>query len=112
MAPFALEPLFRQRNAEQFLTAYRMVDQPTPRANDMLWQLWGDQLVEINDGDTILLFQKAVRSPWAVNDWRRLMPALSRIMSVDSARGELLKAAAKEQDLNQKKSLQELANQT
>jgi hypothetical protein len=112
VAPFALEPLFRQRNAEQFLTAYRMVDQPTPRANDMLWQLWGDQLVEINDGDTILLFQKAVRSPWAVNDWRRLMPALSRIMSVDSARGELLKAAAKEQDLNQKKSLQELANQT
>ena len=112
VAPFALEPLFRQRNANQFLTAYRMVDQPTPRANDMLWQLWGDQLVEINDGDTILLFQKAVRSPWAVNDWRRLMPALSRIMSVDSARGELLKAAAKEQDLNQKKSLQELANQT
>ena len=108
----ALEPLYRQRNADQFLAAYRMVADPTPRANDMLWQLWGDQLVLVNDSDTILLFKKAVRSPWAINDWRRLMPALSRHISADGARGELMKAAANEKDPTQKKILQELANQS
>lgn len=110
MAPFALEPLFRQRNADQFLTAYRMVAQPTPRAIDMLWQMWGDQLVQITDGDTIYLFVNGVRSPWAINDWRRLLPALSRVTSADIARKELLKAAAKEADSNQKSILQGLAN--
>ena len=110
MASFALEPLFRQRNADQFLKAYSMVAQPTPRANDMLWQLWGDQLVQIKNGDTILMFEKAVRAPWAINDWRRLLPALSRLTSADTARDILLKSAARESDKNQKKILQELAN--
>ena len=112
MAPLALEPLYRQRNADQFLAAYCMVADPTPRANDMLWQLWGEQLIQIKDPDTILLFVKAVRSPWEINDWRRLMPALSRLAGADSAHGMLLKAAAKVEDANQKKILQELANQS
>ena len=112
MAPLALEPLYRQRNADQFLTAYCMVADPTPRANDMLWQLWGEQLIQIKDPDTILLFVKAVRSPQDINDWRRLMPALGRLAGPDSAHNMLLKAAAKVDDSNQKKMLQELANQS
>ena len=112
MAPLALEPLYRQRNADQFLTAYCMVADPTPRANDMLWQLWGEQLIQIKDPDTILLFVKAVRSPQEINDWRRLMPALGRLAGPDSAHNMLLKAAAKVDDSNQKKMLQELANQS
>jgi hypothetical protein len=110
MAPLALEPLFRQRNADQFLAAYCMVAQPTPRANDMLWQLWGDQLIQIKNADTILLFVKAVRSPWEINDWRRLMTPLSRLVGADNALAMILKAVAKEKDPSQKRVLQELAN--
>ena len=110
MAPLALEPLFRQRNADQFLAAYCMVAQPTPRANDMLWQLWGDQLIQIKNADTILLFVKAVRSPWEINDWRRLMTPLSRLVGADNALAMILKAVAKEKDPFQKRALQELAN--
>jgi hypothetical protein len=103
--------LFRQRNADQFLVAYKMVPEPTSRAKDMLWQLWGEQLNQITDPDTILLFQNAVRPTWPVNDWRRLLPVLSKATSPDRARGAILKAIEKEKDQNQVKLLQELASQ-
>ena len=112
VSALALEPLFRQRNADQFLVAYKMVPEPTSRAKDMLWQLWGEQLNQITDPDTILLFQNAVRPTWPVNDWRRLLPVLSKATSPDRARGAILKAIEKEKDQNQVKLLQELANQS
>ena len=111
VSALALEPLFRQRNADQFLVAYKMVPEPTSRAKDMLWQLWGEQLNQITDPDTILLFQNAVRPTWPVNDWRRLLPVLSKATSPDRARGAILKAIEKEKDQNQVKLLQELASQ-
>jgi hypothetical protein len=40
------------------------------------------------------------------------MPALGRLAGPDSAHNMLLKAAAKVDDSNQKKMLQELANQS
>jgi len=112
VSALALEPLFRQRNADQFLVAYKMVPEPTSRAKDMLWQLWGEQLNQITDPDTILLFQNAVRPTWPVNDWRRLLPVLSKATSPDRARGAILKAIEKEKDQNQVKLLQELASQS
>ena len=112
VSALALEPLFRQRNADQFLVAYKMVPEPTSRAKDMLWQLWGEQLNQITDPDTVLLFQNAVRPTWPVNDWRRLLPVLSKATSPDRARGAILKAIEKEKDQNQVKLLQELASQS
>ena len=112
VSALALEPLFRQRNADQFLVAYKMVPEPTSRAKDMLWQLWGEQLNQITDPDTVLLFQNAVRPTWPVNDWRRLLPVLSKATSADRARGAILKAIEKEKDQNQVKLLQELASQS
>ena len=111
VSALALEPLFRQRNADQFLVAYKMVPEPTSRAKDMLWQLWGEKLNQITDPDTVLLFKNAVRPTWPVNDWRRLLPVLSKATSPDRARGAILKAIEKEKDQNQVKLLQELASQ-
>ena len=112
LSALALEPLFRQRNADQFLVAYRMVPEPTARDKDMLWQLWGEQLNQLNDADTVLIFQQAIRPTWPVNDWRRLMPVLAKATSADRARGAIMKAIEKEKDQNQVKLLQELANQS
>jgi hypothetical protein len=112
VAPLALEPLFRQRDADQFLAAYRMVPEPSARAKDMLWQLWGEQLTRVRDGDTILLFEQAVRSPWAVNDWRRLMPVLGRLIDVEHAQSALQRAIQREKDPSQQKLLRELAKQS
>lgn len=112
LAALALEPLFRQRQADQFLAAYRMVPEPTARARDMLWQLWGDQLNRVKDVDTLMLFEKSVRSPWAINDWRRLMQPYARATSADRARSALQKTILKEKDPAQKRLLVDLSNQS
>ncbi|MSR44937.1 MAG: hypothetical protein EXS15_06235 [Phycisphaerales bacterium] len=85
-AEIALGSLFRQRQSELFLAAYRMIATPTPIDQDMLWQLWTQQLSSINDPAVLVWFATQVRPERPAVDLSRLAPEIARVAGAGAAR--------------------------
>ena len=85
-APLALGSLFRQRQSDAFLTAYRAIPSPSAIDQDMLWQLWTQQLPSVKDRALLDWFATQVRPARPVVDLSRLAPEIKRVAGVDAAR--------------------------
>ena len=85
-APSALGPLFRQRQSDAFLAAYRLIPAPTLLDQDMLWQLWTQQLASIKDRAVLDWFGQQVRTVRPAVDLSRLAPEIKRVAGTDAAR--------------------------
>lgn len=107
-APSALGPLFRHRQSDAFLDAYRLIPTPTLIDQDMLWQLWTQQLASIKDRVVLQWFGKQVRSVRPAVDLSRLAPEMKRIAGVDAARELVAEWIAKTTDAEARKNLKEL----
>ena len=108
VAPVALEPLFRQRDADGFLKAYALTAEPTPRQRDMLWQLWGQRLDRLKDPESFTLFERATRTTWPSMDWQRLLRPMSAACGADRARAALLRAVQSTRNPQQRAALEAL----
>ena len=107
-APIALGPLFRSRQSDAFLAAYRMIPAPTLIDQDMLWQLWTQQLSSIKDRAVLEWFTKQVRSVRPAVDLSRLAPEIKRVAGVDAAREAVGGWLAKTTDAEARKHINEL----
>jgi hypothetical protein len=84
-ASAALGPLFRARESDAFLTAYKSLATPSPADQDMLWQLWTQQLGSIKDEQTLAWFAKQVRPARSFVDLSRLAPEIKRVSGANAA---------------------------
>jgi hypothetical protein len=84
-ASAALGPLFRARESDAFLTAYKSLATPSPADQDMLWQLWTQQLGSIRDEQTLAWFAKQVRPARSFVDLSRLAPEIKRVSGANAA---------------------------
>ena len=107
-APIALGPLFRSRQSDAFLAAYRMIPAPTLIDQDMLWQLWTQQLASIKDRAVLDWFTKQVRAARPAVDLSRLAPEIKRVAGVDAAREAVGGWLAKTTDAEARKHINEL----
>ncbi len=107
-APIALGPLFRQRQSDVFLAAYRMIPSPTPIEKDMLWQLWTQQLASIKDRAQLDWFLTQVRPVRPAVDLSRLAPEIKRIAGVNAAREAVGSWLVRTTDEESRKHLNEL----
>lgn len=107
-APIALGPLFRLRQSDAFLAAYRMIPTPTLIDQDMLWQLWTQQLSSIKDRAVLDWFVKQVRAVRPAVDLSRLAPEIKRVAGVDAAREAVGGWLVKTKDEEARKRINEL----
>ena len=107
-APISLSPLFRLRQSDAFLAAYRMIPAPTLIDQDMLWQLWTQQLSSIKDRAVLDWFTKQVRAVRPAVDLSRLAPEIKRVAGVDAAREAVGGWLAKTTDAEARKHINEL----
>ncbi len=107
-AQIALGPLFRLRQSDAFLSAYRMIPAPTLIDQDMLWQLWTQQLSSIKDQAVLDWFTKQVRAVRPAVDLSRLAPEIKRVAGVDAAREAVGGWFAKTTDAEARKRINEL----
>ena len=107
-AQIALGPLFRLRQSDAFLSAYRMIPAPTLIDQDMLWQLWTQQLSSIKDQALLDWFAKQVRAVRPAVDLSRLAPEIKRVAGVDAAREAVGGWLAKTTDAEARKRINEL----
>ena len=84
-ASSALGPLFRARESEAFLDAYKALASPNPVDQDMLWQLWTQQLGSIKDAQTLAWFATQVRPVRPFVDLGRLAPEIKRVSGSNAA---------------------------
>lgn len=78
-AAAAVGPLFRARESQAFLAAYRLIRDPSAIEQDMLWHLWTPQLASINDRALLEWFDLQVRKTRPEVDRARLAPELKRV---------------------------------
>ncbi len=107
-AQIALGPLFRLRQSDAFLSAYRMIPAPTLIDQDMLWQLWTQQLSSIKDQALLDWFAKQVRAVRPAVDLSRLAPEIKRVAGVDAAREAVSGWLAKTTDAEARRRINEL----
>ena len=81
----ALGPLFRLQRREAFIEAWGMLDSPTETEKDMLWHLFGPRIRGIDDEQTLVLLEGAVRGPLVHLDLERLLPAIEAAFGRDHA---------------------------
>ena len=108
VAPFALGPLFNQREQEAFLNAYGRTPTPTARQRDMLWQLWGPQVGQLSDPAQLELFAGAVRKSWPSMDWERLKGPMGAALGTQVVRSAMLRTAQGTQNEQHRKAMEEL----
>jgi hypothetical protein len=108
VAPYAIEPLYRQRDMDGFVKAYGLTPDPSLRNKDMLWQLWGQHLDDVKDPEALLLFERAVRKTWPNMDWQRLSAPLGAATNTGRVQTGILKAIEATQNPQQKAALQDL----
>jgi hypothetical protein len=108
VAPYAIEPLYRQRDMDGFVKAYGLTPDPSLRNKDMLWQLWGQHLDDVKDPEALLLFERAVRKTWPNMDWQRLSAPLGAATNAGRVQTGILKAIEATQNPQQKAALQDL----
>ncbi len=75
-APAALGPLFRQKDIDEFLTAWQEVPVRDEMNADMLWHLIGPTLGRTTSPETLILLQSAIRPYQSHIDLERLAPHL------------------------------------
>ena len=107
-AQIALGPLFRLRQSDAFLSAYRMIPAPTLIDQDMLWQLWTQQLSSIKDQAVLAWFTKQVRAVRPAVDLSRLAPEIKRVAGADAAREAVGGWLVKTTDAEARKHINEL----
>jgi hypothetical protein len=108
VAPHALEPLFASRDMESYLRAFALTASPTPRQRDMLWQLWGDHLDRVKDGERLALFERSVRPTWPSADLERLVGPLAAAFGQQRAREAVIKVRESTQQPQQRAALDAL----
>ena len=104
----ALGPLFRARESEEFLAAYRMIDAPSDIAQDMLWQLWTQQLPNVTDGTLLAWFATQVRQTRPAVDLARLAPEIKRVSGANAARDAVGPWINKTSDENYRNKVREV----
>ncbi|MHC4992832.1 MAG: hypothetical protein ACYTGC_17815, partial [Planctomycetota bacterium] len=83
----ALGPLFRTKQVEEFLAAWRVERQHDERVEDMLWHLMWARLGRDTDERTLLELLGAMRRPKVYVDLGRLAPQLRRVFGQAYVRG-------------------------
>jgi hypothetical protein len=76
----ALGSLFRVREDQAFIHAFRAAPYQTDLDRDMLWHLLTPRLNSLNDAETLMLLEANVRRPMQHVDLRRLAPHLTRVL--------------------------------
>lgn len=109
VASAALDSLFVRREADAFLEAYARTPTPTSRQRDMLWQLWGPRLSQLQDPSRLELFASSVRRTWPSKDWERLRGPYAAALGGTKAKAEILRCAEGVTNRQQREALQALA---
>jgi len=107
-ASSALGPLFRARESDAFLSAYKALASPSPVEQDMLWQLWTQQLGSIKDAQTLAWFANQVRPVRPFVDLGRLAPEIKRVSGSNAALEAVGAWLLKEQSESNRTRLKEL----
>lgn len=92
-AAAALGALFRSRDLDAFVDAFRAVNGPDQEALDMLWMLAMPRFQSIDSVELVDLLAAYPRPAQMEVDLIRLAPVMARVRSRDFARSMLLRAA-------------------
>jgi hypothetical protein len=79
IAPLALGPLFRARDFDGFVAAFRLFRERTPDHFDMLWHLAAPRVHTLDELELMLLLQSA-RGPDPSGDLALVVPGLDRAL--------------------------------
>lgn len=79
LAQLALGPLFRQRDFDGFVAAFRLIRERTPDDFDMLWHLASPRISGLDELELMLLLQ-SLRGPDPSGDLAIIVPGLDRVL--------------------------------
>jgi len=84
IAPLALGPLFRKREFDAFVSAFRLYRHRNPDDFDMLWHLATPRITSLDEMQLMLLVQ-SLRPGDPAGDLAILVPGLDRVLGPDGA---------------------------
>jgi hypothetical protein len=73
-----LPVFFANRNATDYLSAYRLAGEPEGNSREMLWSLWTPRLATLRSSADLALFERALRPTQMADDLRVILPGLVR----------------------------------
>ena len=75
----AMLPIFfADRNATDYLSAYRLAGEPEGNPREMLWSLWTPRLARLRSSADLALFERALRPTQMADDLQIILPGLVR----------------------------------
>jgi len=101
----ALGALFRVRDADAFLDAFRSVTAPDADALDMLWAMMTPRLGSLDSAELADLLARNARPLKPEVDLIRLAPAMARLRGSPAARAMLSRAAERTKDPQSQQAL-------
>lgn len=107
----ALGALFRARDVDAFLDAFRAVSDPDGEARDMLWGLMTPRFQSLDSVAVVDLLANNSRAFRTDLDLIRLAPAVARLRSREAARSMLLEASARATNAIAQQALREAATE-
>jgi hypothetical protein len=84
LAQLALGPLFRARDFDGFVAAFRLIRERTPDDFDLLWHLASPRITGLDELELMLLFQ-SLRGPDPSVDLAVILPGLDRVIGREGA---------------------------
>lgn len=108
-AAAALGALYRARDVEGFLEAFRIIPAPGAESLDMLWSLMTPRLNTLDSADDADLLARSARPLRPDVDLIRLAPAMARLRGSAAARAMLIREAQRTQVQEARQALQAAA---
>lgn len=105
----ALGALFRLRDVDAFLEAFRALPAPDAEALDMLWAMMTPRLSTLDSAEVADLLAKWPRPVRPQVDLLRLAPAMARLRGAAAARDMFMRAAAQSKDPSTQEALRQAA---
>ncbi len=105
----ALGALYRMRDTDAFLAAFRALPEPDGDALDMLWGLMTPRLSVLDAAEIADLLAKWPRPSAPQVDLARLAPAMARLRGTAAARAMLLRASEQAKDPQVRDALRQAA---
>ncbi|MEC8559326.1 MAG: hypothetical protein VXY94_04540, partial [Planctomycetota bacterium] len=78
--------LFEERRFSEFMSAYRLLEAPSPQSKDMLWACQLPRLGELDSLLDLELLEESLRDQLMARDLESLMPHLVRLRGSRAAR--------------------------
>ena len=107
----ALGALYRVKDTEAFVEAFKSLSSPDGEALDMLWGLMTPRLGMLDSTDAVDLLAKWPRPSRPQVDLVRLAPAMARVRGTPAARAMILRASESAKDPTVKEDLRRAATQ-